>query len=447
MAFGCEFESLNLLAETEVSFFGYLINKIWIWGQVAIALGFVVFVHELGHFAAAKLFGVKVEKFYVGFDAPITIGGFTLPRSLLRFRYGETEYGIGVIPLGGYVKMLGQDDDPRNAAAENERIRAARTTDSNDQNAADGESNSRTDVSDIDLDDDLDGDAEGVGDFVLDPRSYPAKPVWQRMVIISAGVVMNIITGCMFAAIAFGYGVAYQPAAVGGVTPGGPAWESGIQPGGEITGVGDLDDGEHLRFITLKNEVVTHGLFSPQDPISLNLTYPGQQSKTIVVDTTPSPDRPRLRMVGIAPPRSTTVGAVMFGSAAAKVLDETDVNRRVLSADDLTFDKGDTADSIRLHSYLLKQSGQPVELKLSAVEKKDETRPSGEDAKQDDNADQPITVTLPVQKLKSLGFGFAVGPITSLRKGGPAETAGLKVDDLIVAVDGKEQLDRSRAHV
>ena len=81
--------------------------------EVAIGLGMVIFVHELGHFVVAKLCGVKCEKFYLGFD----IGGWRL----CRFRWGETEYGIGALPLGGYVKMLGQEDNPARLREELER--------------------------------------------------------------------------------------------------------------------------------------------------------------------------------------------------------------------------------------------------------------------------------------------------------------------------------------
>ncbi len=82
---------------------------------VAVGLGFVIFVHELGHFLVAKLCGVKCEKFYLGFD----IGGL----KLCKFRWGETEYGIGVLPLGGYVKMLGQEDNPARLREELERAK------------------------------------------------------------------------------------------------------------------------------------------------------------------------------------------------------------------------------------------------------------------------------------------------------------------------------------
>ncbi len=83
--------------------------------MVAVGLGFVIFVHELGHFLVAKLCGVKCEKFYLGFD----IAGL----KFCKFRWGETEYGIGILPLGGYVKMLGQEDNPARLQEEMERAK------------------------------------------------------------------------------------------------------------------------------------------------------------------------------------------------------------------------------------------------------------------------------------------------------------------------------------
>ena len=84
--------------------------------KVAVGLGLVIFVHELGHFLVAKLCGVKCEKFYLGFD----IAGW----KLAKFTWGETEYGIGILPLGGYVKMLGQEDNPARLREEIERAKA-----------------------------------------------------------------------------------------------------------------------------------------------------------------------------------------------------------------------------------------------------------------------------------------------------------------------------------
>ena len=97
---------------------GWTDPSLWIAGlEVALGLGFVIFVHELGHFTVAKMCGVKVDKFFVGFD----IGGL----KLLSFRWGETLYGIGILPLGGYVKMLGQEDNPAQLRKEMERAKQA----------------------------------------------------------------------------------------------------------------------------------------------------------------------------------------------------------------------------------------------------------------------------------------------------------------------------------
>ena len=108
-----------------------LYSPIWVtWcgasALAVIALGMVIFVHELGHFVVAKLCGVKCEKFYLGFD----IGGW----KFCKFRWGETEYGIGILPLGGYVKMLGQEDNPARLREEIERAKQQRRP-----SAADGD--------------------------------------------------------------------------------------------------------------------------------------------------------------------------------------------------------------------------------------------------------------------------------------------------------------------
>ncbi len=97
--------------------------------MVMAGLGLVIFVHELGHFLVAKACGVKCEKFFIGFD----IGGYKISK-----KWGETEYGIGILPLGGYVKMLGQDDNPYQTAQEMELRQAARRQDHRRRRSAGG---------------------------------------------------------------------------------------------------------------------------------------------------------------------------------------------------------------------------------------------------------------------------------------------------------------------
>ena len=109
---------MHILADTEPTLLMSILSQVGIWASVAIGIGLVIFVHELGHFVAAKSCGVKCEKFYVGFDVPISIGPIRFPRTLGKFTWGETEYGLGIIPLGGYVKMYGDESaaNPHNSA-------------------------------------------------------------------------------------------------------------------------------------------------------------------------------------------------------------------------------------------------------------------------------------------------------------------------------------------
>ncbi len=391
-----------LAQATEPSLLTTLASEVLRWSLVAIGIGFVVFVHELGHFLAAKWCGVKVEKFYVGFDVPIKIGPIQLPRTLGKFRYGETEYGIGTIPLGGYVKMLGQDDDPRKAEAEAQRIRL---------------SNGKADAT---------GDE---GKVTLDPRSFPAKPVWQRMIIISAGVVMNLITGVMFAMVAFFLGVPYTPAVIGDVSPGGPAYQEGIEPGGRVVSVGDLPRDEKLHFRDMRYEILTEAMAAPDEPVNINLDYPdGQREYSLV--TTPLPQEPSQRMIGILMPQSnklrkTTVAVT--GSIAATVLNKDDAGAQVVALDGIKA-PGDGSDdnveaSIWMRKYLQEHATQPVTLTLRREDKSE------------------IEVTIPPQKLMMPGVRFAVGPVKALIKDGVAVTAGVQIGDVLVAVDGNRAID------
>jgi regulator of sigma E protease len=191
----------------------------WLILQVAGGLGFVIFVHELGHFLVAKACGVKCEKFYLGFD----VGGL----KLASFRWGETEYGIGALPLGGYVKMLGQDDNPAAAVDEAERAR---------------------------LSGDLPPEPVDEPHAPWDPRSYPAQSVPERMAIISAGVIMNVIFAVLMAAWAYGRGVRELTCEISSVRTGGAAWQAGLHTGGLGEGFGTGKPPRMLRRRTKRGD-------------------------------------------------------------------------------------------------------------------------------------------------------------------------------------------------
>jgi regulator of sigma E protease len=173
---------------------------------LVLGFGFVIFFHELGHFLAAKWVGIKVEQFAVGFGQAIlswrkgmgvSIGSSGKKLEELKRqeesgvagidtgRYGETEYRLNWIPLGGYVKMLGQDDLNPNSQAE-------------------------------------------------DPRAYNKKSIGARMIVVSAGVIMNIILAAIGFMVLFLMGFNAPPAVVGSIAAGSPAQRAGLQVGDRI---------------------------------------------------------------------------------------------------------------------------------------------------------------------------------------------------------------------
>lgn len=399
-------DSLLLLAESNLDGLMSLGGTFLLWTRVALGIGLVIFVHELGHFVAAKTFGVKCEKFYVGFDPPMKIGPIKLPSSLGKFTYGETEYGIGIIPLGGYVKMLGQDDDPRKMKDEAARAR---------QLESDGD--------DVDSDDE-ESEAPAAELAELDPRSLPAKPVWQRMIIMSAGVFMNVVTGAMFAAVAFFYGVPYTPAIIGGVTPGGPAWQAGIQPGGQVVSVDGLDDSQ-MHFREMRSAILHAGLETPDRSIPLTVAFDSNDVQYNLV-TQPHPLDNRLRMIGITAPSTNQFSKKKHSvprSVAASVLTEQDLGASIISFDGININEDAIVPSTPLFDYLYSHPNKTISLSLRRAD------------------DSVHAVALPPQKAKWMGIRTATGPVSALVGKGPAEKAGLKVGDVIEAIDEVQSPD------
>jgi len=143
-----------------------------------VLLGILIFVHEFGHFIFAKMLGVKVLKFSLGFGP--TVVGKT---------YGETEYVISAVPLGGYVKMLGQSDVP----AEQEEIPEEEKA-----------------------------------------RAFNFQPVWKRFTIVFAGPLFNLIFAALVFLLVFLGGVPYLLPQVGEVTADSPAFKAGLTKGDDI---------------------------------------------------------------------------------------------------------------------------------------------------------------------------------------------------------------------
>ena len=367
------------------------------WPYIAMALaglGFVIFVHELGHFLVAKLCGVKCEKFYIGFDPPLKIGigkySIRLPSALCKKQWGETEYGIGIIPLGGYVKMLGQDDNPSHEA---EKIREARET------SEEGEAGE-----------------EKSANYLTDPRSYVSQTVPERMAIISAGVIMNLIFAWIFATIAFSpsFGVPYIRCDVASVMPGEAAYQAGIQPGDRIV---EINGVKKPRFKDLRQEVIL-GDFENGIPVTVERTASGDTVETFQYKLRPQDSDGRLiKIIGVSPAKTLELAAgtvVLPGSPAAAVADQ------LKAGDQLVAVEGeDVEDFVAYSAALAKHAGQPVSITFARPE-------TGE----------RFPVDVDVYFMRRYGLKMQMGPIVGVRPDSPAARAGLKPGDIIEKVDG-----------
>ncbi|MBN1456517.1 MAG: site-2 protease family protein [Sedimentisphaerales bacterium] len=211
---------------------------------VAVGFGAVIMIHEFGHFIVAKIGGIKVEAFSIGF--PPTFIGIQKKENGIRFRIlpkffpkntgdpdddgfiftipgkhkpSDTEYRISLLPFGGFVKMLGQDDT---------------------------------------------GSVEASND----PRSFANKPVSIRIAVAASGIVFNAISAVLIFMIVFLIGVDLMPAVVGQVRPNSPAQIAGIKPQDRIIEI----DGE--TFVDFLSYSMTTMLSEKAKPIHLKIQRP-----------------------------------------------------------------------------------------------------------------------------------------------------------------------------
>jgi regulator of sigma E protease len=257
---------------------------------VAVVLGFMILIHEFGHYAVAKLLGVRVEVFSIGFG-----------KRLLGFRRGDTDYRISAIPLGGYVKMSGENPmDERTG----------------------------------------------------DPGEFLSHPRWHRFLIAIAGPSMNILLA--IGLLTFVYMVHYEypavldePAVIGWVLPDTPAAKAGIQIGDRIAHLDGIDN-------PTWKQVVPKEALSPNQPLDITFERNGKSfEKTIV------PEAYGVNQMGFAgwDPKepSVTVTDLEKGMPAEKA--GIKIGDEILTVD------GKSIPAIEAMIEALKQTqGKPIEL-------------------------------------------------------------------------------------
>lgn len=324
--------------------------------KVVLGLGFIIFIHELGHFLAAKWCDVHVNMFSIGFGPAVPF---------CQYKWGETTYKIGIIPLGGFVQMVGEGDGGDNEEAED------------------------------------------------DPRSFRKKTVGQRMLIISAGVVMNIILGMACFVAAYLHGVQEKPATVGTVESGGAAWRSGMRTGDHITQIGSrqnpyFDDIRPIVMGTDKDE---------QLPIAWERNGAKVEGKTV------SPLRDegqRFPQLGISPPSQLKLFTIAKRSNFSPTVPGTPaaaVDPKFLPGDSIVAmtDPANPAGVSAVETYteyhrrLVLLAGKDITFHVVRAE----------------GDKQPVPIVVKPAYRHDLGVRMRMNEIVALRAGGGAEKAGI----------------------
>ena len=356
--------------------------------EVVIGFSIIIFVHELGHFLAAKWMGVRVDRFAIGFfyrlvgwrrGEGLTFGPKPNYKAdeLTEKGYGETDYCLNAFPFGGYVKMLGEDD-----LLVNEETGEIKRSE--------------------------------------DPRAFPNKPVGRRMIVVSAGVVFNMLFAIllyMFVYLAIGKDLVAP--VIGLVDPGGSAGLAGLQPGDRILAI----DGSTVDSF----DDVMMSCMLAEGPIRFEIERGGDPvRKEFVVDPR-TPDG-RQGLIGISPSYSTKLALSEPDYPAPPGLEP---------GDRVTHINGEpVANPFEMQVAYARCGGQPVEM---VVERTDPDDPG---------ATRAVTTTQwPILRVESAALdaksdadlvdsrhllGFQRRHVVDVAlPGAPGEQAGLRSGDVV----------------
>ncbi|MGD0998939.1 MAG: M50 family metallopeptidase [Thermoleophilia bacterium] len=216
----------------------------WTLVVAVLGLALLIFVHELGHYLAAKAFHMRVERFYIGF-----------PPAIVKRTWGETEYGVGVIPLGGFCRISGMMPE------------------------------------------------EALPDDVL-PRAYFSKPVWQRNLTIFAGPLMNFVAAVAIMFVFIQAGGIQQPSlTVAQVVKGSPAAAAGLQPGDRLVA------GDGRIFRTWDATTAFFEAHAPRQTVQIVYRTPNGEQRTVAVTLSARPGAAGQGFLGVSPRGTPTYPA------------------------------------------------------------------------------------------------------------------------------------------
>ncbi|MFC6997688.1 RIP metalloprotease RseP [Rufibacter roseus] len=264
--------------------------------QLILGLTILVGIHELGHMLAAKWFGMRVEKYAIGF-----------PPKLVSKQVGETEYMIGMIPLGGFVKITGMVDESLDTAMLAQEPQ---------------------------------------------PWEFRAKPAWQRLIVMMGGIIFNVITGIIiFAALTYAYGESYLLA---------EDVKYGIVTNNTAKKIG-LRDGDKIVAVNGKPLVEFNDVYSPDVLLGSNTTFTVERDGQQL--TIPLPANLMDQLIDddktsfVLPREPFEVAKVQSGTAASKIgLQKGDKIVRIGNKPIQFFDE--------LQAELKKSAGKTVEIEI-----------------------------------------------------------------------------------
>ncbi|MDR1923653.1 MAG: site-2 protease family protein [Planctomycetaceae bacterium] len=380
----------------------------------------LIIVHEFGHFIVARMCGVRCEKFYIWFD----FWGL----KFFKFKWGNTEYGLGMFPLGGYVKMLGQEDNPGELKAEMERAKAEQTKfntteqDTNQQN----ETTTTTQITET-------RSVESLTEAIFAPDSYLSKSVPQRLAIIVAGVLMNFIFAIICATGAYLVGIKDTAPIAGNIVPGSPAWEAGLETGDHIKSI----NGRTARAFMDINMAAVDGANGVS--VTFDRIVNGQTqsiTKNFKPRKRPNDIAPMFGVNGCAKLELEGAASAPIDTIAKKYYAKETIEK--LKQKHLVITAVDGKDVATYSDYLnasFEKWGKPITITFA------EKLLDQDKYECDMVPPEPFTAIVPAIPLREVGLRFRMGEIASVHPESNAAKKGIQVGDTILAVDDVTDFD------